>query len=198
MAPRSLKRRDIFPFDQSYGARSSRLFTKYAAGIAVDAGVHGLGVSFFGAGHETLVPQVMGELRAAVGGKIVVVCGGVIPRQDYEILFKSGGGRGLRAGNQFAPCGSYYSGFDRGLTKESSRLIAKGCGQSLGYQFGLKLASKARWPGRNLVRSFVFDRVHSLSRVAASADDAAECSCRRPASVSDRSMCQNWRMILPS
>jgi methylmalonyl-CoA mutase len=61
-----------------------------AAAMAVRAGVHVLGVSSLAAGHETLVPQVIAELKAAGAEHIIVVCGGVVPRQDYDELFKSG------------------------------------------------------------------------------------------------------------
>jgi methylmalonyl-CoA mutase len=47
-------------------------------------------VSSQAAGHKTLVPQLVDELRAAGAGDIVVVCGGVIPPQDYEFLAEHG------------------------------------------------------------------------------------------------------------
>ncbi|OAF12320.1 methylmalonyl-CoA mutase [Bradyrhizobium centrolobii] len=61
-----------------------------AAATAVRSGVHVLGVSSLAAGHKTLVPQVVEELKAAGGDKIIVVCGGVVPRQDYDHLFHNG------------------------------------------------------------------------------------------------------------
>jgi methylmalonyl-CoA mutase len=61
-----------------------------AAAMAVRAGVHVLGVSSLAAGHKTLVPQVIGELKAAGASHIIVVCGGVVPRQDYDDLYRSG------------------------------------------------------------------------------------------------------------
>ena len=42
------------------------------------------------AGHKTLVPQVIGELKKLGREDILVVVGGVIPPQDYEFLYKSG------------------------------------------------------------------------------------------------------------
>lgn len=61
-----------------------------AAAMAVQARVHVLGVSSLAAGHRTLVPQVVRELKLAGAGGIIVVCGGVVPRQDYEELLRSG------------------------------------------------------------------------------------------------------------
>lgn len=61
-----------------------------AAALAVRSGVHVLGVSSLAAGHKTLVPQVIDELKAAGAHHIIVVCGGVVPRQDYDELFRSG------------------------------------------------------------------------------------------------------------
>jgi methylmalonyl-CoA mutase len=61
-----------------------------AARDAVDNDVHVVGVSSQAAGHKTLVPQLIQELEAAGGGDVVVVCGGVIPPQDYEMLRAAG------------------------------------------------------------------------------------------------------------
>jgi methylmalonyl-CoA mutase len=61
-----------------------------AAKQAVENDVHILGVSSLAAGHKTLVPQVMRELRKYGREDIMVVAGGVIPEQDYDFLFKSG------------------------------------------------------------------------------------------------------------
>jgi methylmalonyl-CoA mutase len=58
---------------------------------AVDADVHCIGVSSQAAGHKTLVPQLIKELEALGAGKsISVICGGVIPAQDYEFLYQAG------------------------------------------------------------------------------------------------------------
>ena len=57
---------------------------------AVDADVHVVGVSSQAAGHKTLVPRVIEELKAQGAGDVVVVCGGVIPVQDYEFLHNAG------------------------------------------------------------------------------------------------------------
>lgn len=57
---------------------------------AVENDVHIIGVSSHAAGHKTLVPQLISALKKAGRGNILVVCGGVIPAQDYETLEKAG------------------------------------------------------------------------------------------------------------
>ncbi|HUG83893.1 MAG TPA: methylmalonyl-CoA mutase [Euzebya sp.] len=61
-----------------------------AARDAVDNDVHVVGVSSQAAGHKTLVPQLIEELRAKGAADIKVVCGGVIPPQDYDWLREVG------------------------------------------------------------------------------------------------------------
>ena len=61
-----------------------------AAKQAVENDVHILGVSSLAAGHKTLVPQVMEELKKYGREDIMVVVGGVIPAQDYQFLFDAG------------------------------------------------------------------------------------------------------------
>jgi methylmalonyl-CoA mutase len=61
-----------------------------AAKQAVENDVHILGVSSLAAGHKTLVPQVIEELKKFGREDIMVVAGGVIPQQDYDFLFKAG------------------------------------------------------------------------------------------------------------
>ncbi|GHV36151.1 methylmalonyl-CoA mutase [Bacteroidia bacterium] len=61
-----------------------------AAKQAVENDVHILGVSSLAAGHKTLVPQVMDELKKLGRPDILVVVGGVIPPQDYDFLYKQG------------------------------------------------------------------------------------------------------------
>ncbi|WP_405203463.1 methylmalonyl-CoA mutase [Dokdonia sp. LLG6352-1] len=63
---------------------------KEAAKQAVENDVHILGVSSLAAGHKTLVPQVIEELKALGRPDIMVIVGGVIPQQDYEFLFEAG------------------------------------------------------------------------------------------------------------
>uniref|UniRef100_A0A3Q4HWX7 Methylmalonyl-CoA mutase, mitochondrial n=1 Tax=Neolamprologus brichardi TaxID=32507 RepID=A0A3Q4HWX7_NEOBR len=57
---------------------------------AVDADVHCVGVSTLAAGHKTLVPELIKELQKLNRPDILVICGGVIPPQDYEFLYHSG------------------------------------------------------------------------------------------------------------
>ncbi len=61
-----------------------------AAKQAVENDVHVLGVSSLAAGHKTLVPQVIEELRRLGRDDIMVIAGGVIPPQDYNFLYKAG------------------------------------------------------------------------------------------------------------
>lgn len=61
-----------------------------AAMQAIENDVHILGVSSLAAGHKTLVPEVIAELKKHDRGDIMVVAGGVIPQQDYEFLFNAG------------------------------------------------------------------------------------------------------------
>jgi methylmalonyl-CoA mutase len=61
-----------------------------AAKMAVENDVHVVGVSSLAAGHKTLVPQLAAELKKLGAEDIAIVCGGVIPRQDYDELLASG------------------------------------------------------------------------------------------------------------
>ncbi|MDE6006005.1 MAG: methylmalonyl-CoA mutase [Muribaculaceae bacterium] len=61
-----------------------------AARQAVENDVHILGVSSLAAGHKTLVPQVIEELKKLGREDILVTAGGVIPAQDYDFLYKAG------------------------------------------------------------------------------------------------------------
>jgi len=61
-----------------------------AAKQAVENDVHILGVSSLAAGHKTLVPQVIAELKNYGREDIMVIVGGVIPAQDYQYLFDAG------------------------------------------------------------------------------------------------------------
>lgn len=63
---------------------------KEAAKQAVENDVHILGVSSLAAGHKTLVPAVIAELRKYGREDIMVIVGGVIPKQDYQFLFDAG------------------------------------------------------------------------------------------------------------
>ncbi len=63
---------------------------KETAKQAVENDVHILGVSSLAAGHKTLVPQVIDELKKYGRDDILVIAGGVIPAQDYQFLFDKG------------------------------------------------------------------------------------------------------------
>jgi methylmalonyl-CoA mutase len=57
---------------------------------AIENDVHAVGVSTLAAGHKTLVPAIIEELRKQGGEDIIVFVGGVIPRQDYDYLYAAG------------------------------------------------------------------------------------------------------------
>ena len=57
---------------------------------AIENDVHVVGASSLAAGHKTLVPQLLEELRKQGANEIVVIAGGVIPRQDYDFLYEAG------------------------------------------------------------------------------------------------------------
>ncbi len=61
-----------------------------AAQDAIDNDVHVIGISSQAAGHKTLAPQLIDALKEKDAGDIIVICGGVIPQQDYEFLKKAG------------------------------------------------------------------------------------------------------------
>jgi len=61
-----------------------------AARQAVENDVHILGCSSLAAGHKTLIPQVIEELKKLGRPDILVTAGGVIPAQDYDFLYKAG------------------------------------------------------------------------------------------------------------
>ncbi|MDR1500140.1 MAG: methylmalonyl-CoA mutase [Tannerellaceae bacterium] len=61
-----------------------------AARQAVENDVHVMGVSSLAAGHKTLVPQVIEELKSLGRPDIIVIAGGVIPAQDYDFLYRAG------------------------------------------------------------------------------------------------------------
>jgi methylmalonyl-CoA mutase len=61
-----------------------------AAQDAIDNDVHVIGISSQAAGHRTLAPLLIEELKRRGAGDILVICGGVIPQQDYEFLKGAG------------------------------------------------------------------------------------------------------------
>ncbi len=75
-----------------------------AAKQAVENDVHILGVSSLAAGHKTLVPQVIEELKKLGREDIMVIVGGVIPPQDYDFLFKAGAAAVFGPGSVISEC----------------------------------------------------------------------------------------------
>jgi methylmalonyl-CoA mutase len=73
-----------------------------AARMAVENDVHVVGVSSLAAGHKTLVPQLVAELKRLGAEDIAVVCGGVIPRKDYDELYAAGAARIFGPGTPIA------------------------------------------------------------------------------------------------
>ena len=61
-----------------------------AVDLAIDLGVHVIGISSLAAGHKTLIPELIVELKKRQADDILVVCGGVIPTQDYQFLYDAG------------------------------------------------------------------------------------------------------------
>jgi len=61
-----------------------------AAQDAIDNDVHVVGISSQAAGHKTLAPKLIESLKAQGAGDIIVICGGVIPQQDYDFLTEAG------------------------------------------------------------------------------------------------------------
>ena len=61
-----------------------------AAQDAIDNDVHVIGISSQAAGHKTLAPKLVAALNDAGAGDIIVICGGVIPQQDYQFLYDAG------------------------------------------------------------------------------------------------------------
>ena len=61
-----------------------------AAKMAIENDVHVVGASSLAAGHKTLVPELIQELKKQGAGEILVVAGGVIPPSDYDFLYKAG------------------------------------------------------------------------------------------------------------
>ena len=63
---------------------------KEAVDLAIDLGAHVIGISSLAAGHKTLIPELIDELKKRQADDILVVCGGVIPAQDYQFLYDAG------------------------------------------------------------------------------------------------------------
>lgn len=76
-----------------------------AAKMAVENDVHVVGVSSLAAGHKTLVPQLVEELKKLGADDIAVVCGGVIPHQDYDALYAAGAAKVFGPGTPITKSG---------------------------------------------------------------------------------------------
>ena len=75
-----------------------------AAKQAVENDVHILGVSSLAAGHKTLVPQVIAELKKLGREDVMVIVGGVIPPQDYQFLYDAGAAAIFGPGSVISDC----------------------------------------------------------------------------------------------
>ncbi|MDT0507123.1 methylmalonyl-CoA mutase [Novosphingobium sp. MMS21-SN21R] len=78
--------------DMGFDVTSGPLFQtpEEAAKLALEKDVDAIGASSLAAGHKTLIPELIGHLRAAGRSDIKVVAGGVIPPQDYDFLREAG------------------------------------------------------------------------------------------------------------
>ena len=78
--------------DMGFAVELSDMFEtpEEVAAKAIDLGVDVIGVSSLAAGHRTLVPELIEELKALHRDDIIVICGGVIPEQDYGFLRDAG------------------------------------------------------------------------------------------------------------
>ena len=76
--------------DMAKGFRGGRSRLYRTAREAVENDVNILGVSSLAAGHKTLIPQLIEELKKLGREDIMVIAGGVIPAQDYDFLYKAG------------------------------------------------------------------------------------------------------------
>ena len=61
-----------------------------AADSAISKKVDVIGVSSLAAGHKTLIPELIKHLKEKKAEDILVICGGVIPQQDYDFLYQAG------------------------------------------------------------------------------------------------------------
>ena len=98
-----------------------------AAQQAVDADVHVVGASSLAAGHLTLLPQLIEELKRLGREDIIVVAGGVIPPQDYDELLKAGVACVFGPGTRLPTCANQILDVLDGINKnenESKRASA--------------------------------------------------------------------------
>lgn len=92
--------------DLGFDVDLSPLFAtpKEVAKQAIENDVHFVASSSLAAGHKTLIPELIQELRAQGAADIKVVAGGVIPKQDYDFLFKAGVSRIFGPGTTIPFC----------------------------------------------------------------------------------------------
>ncbi|MBC7538072.1 MAG: methylmalonyl-CoA mutase [Bacteriovorax sp.] len=92
--------------DLGFDVDLSPLFStpKEVAKQAIENDVHFVASSSLAAGHKTLIPELIKELKAQDSSDILVIAGGVIPKQDYEFLFKAGVARIFGPGTTIPYC----------------------------------------------------------------------------------------------
>ncbi|MDM1298518.1 methylmalonyl-CoA mutase [Empedobacter falsenii] len=92
--------------DMGFDVDISPLFQTPAevAKQAVENDVHILGISSLAAGHKTLVPEVVKQLKKLGRDDVYIVVGGVIPRQDYDYLYQNGADAIFGPGTNLAEC----------------------------------------------------------------------------------------------
>jgi methylmalonyl-CoA mutase len=92
--------------DLGFDVDLSPLFStpKEVAKQAIENDVHFVASSSLAAGHKTLIPELINELRSQGANDILVIAGGVIPKQDYDFLFKAGVSRIFGPGTTIPFC----------------------------------------------------------------------------------------------
>ncbi|MFA6237054.1 MAG: methylmalonyl-CoA mutase [Bacteriovorax sp.] len=92
--------------DLGFDVDLSPLFStpKEVAKQAIENDVHFVASSSLAAGHKTLIPELINELHSQGAGDVLVIAGGVIPKQDYEFLFKAGVARIFGPGTTIPYC----------------------------------------------------------------------------------------------
>ena len=92
--------------DMGFDVDISPLFQTPAevAKQAIENDVHVLGISSLAAGHKTLVPEVVKQLKEMGREDVYIVVGGVIPRQDYDFLYQNGADSIFGPGTNLAEC----------------------------------------------------------------------------------------------
>jgi methylmalonyl-CoA mutase len=99
---------------------------KEVARTAVENDVHVVGASSLAAGHKTLVPQLIAELKALGREDILVVVGGVIPPQDYEFLYQAGAVGVYGPGTQIPVCAQQIlKNLSASLAKEGAGAVER-------------------------------------------------------------------------